>query len=179
MAEERGVAAWLRGGGRADRPEHEASRILVCVNSALSGISVERRRRSAATLGLISVLFVTVGIVALTGTTPGVVRVFSSVSLGIAALLALMAWGLAHSVKLDVAEQRLDAAIDAAVKQLGGSALACGCGHDHDPDEMHVSDAASCAHDGSGTDCAHNCDTCALQALRPSPTTPRSQRRTH
>ena len=149
------------------------------MNSALSGIPVERRRRSAATLGLISVLFVTVGIVALTGTTPGVVRVFSSISLGIAALLALVAWGVAHSVKLDLAEQRLDAAIDAAVQQLGGSAATCGCGHDHDPDEMHVSDAAPCAHDGSGTDCAHNCDTCALRALRPSPTTPRSQRRTH
>jgi hypothetical protein len=149
------------------------------VNSALSGIPVERRRRSAATLGLISMLFVTVGIVALTGTTPGVVRVFSSISLGIAALLALMAWGIAHSVKLDLAEGRLDAAIDAAVTQLGGSAVGCGCGHDHDPDEMRVSAAAPCAHDGAGTDCAHNCDTCALQALRPSPTTPRSRRLAH
>src|SRR3954452_15075555 len=51
------------------------SRILDFVNSALSTVPIERRRRLAATLGLFAVLFVTVGIVATTGSTPGVVRV--------------------------------------------------------------------------------------------------------
>jgi hypothetical protein len=162
--------------GGSTGPERDASRILVCVNSALSGISAERRRRSAATLGLFSVLFVTVGVVALTGTTPGVVRVFSSISLGIAALLALIAWGVAHSVKLDLAEQRLDAAIDAAVKAQGGADLTCGCGHEHDPDEMHITDADQCAHDGTGTECAHSCESCVLAALRPSPSRTRTER---
>jgi hypothetical protein len=163
------------------------------VNSALSGIPIERRRRSAATLGLVAVLFVTVGVVALTGSTPGVVRVFSAISLAVAAVLALIAWGVAHSVKLDAAEQRLDAAIDAAVQ--GRPALACGCGHEHDADELHVTDAEqlgvtdaeqlgvtdadACAHDGSGGACAHDCDSCTLQALRPSPTTPRAERLPH
>jgi hypothetical protein len=155
------------------------------VNSALSGIPIERRRRSAATLGLVAVLFVTVGVVALTGSTPGVVRVFSAISLAVAAVLALIAWGVAHSVKLDAAEQRLDAAIDAAVQ--GRPALACGCGHEHDADELHVTDAdrlggtdaEACAHDGSGGACAHDCDSCTLKALRPSPTTPRAERLPH
>ncbi|MCU1658406.1 MAG: hypothetical protein JWO57_3062 [Pseudonocardiales bacterium] len=144
------------------------------MNSALSGIPVDRRRRLAATLGLFAVLFVTVGTVALTGTTPGVVRVFSAVALAIAAVVALAAWGVAHSIKLDVAEQRLDAAIEAAVNERNGGDLACGCGHDHDAAEMHVTDV--CAHDGSGTDCTHSCDTCVLASMRPSPSRSRSER---
>jgi hypothetical protein len=158
----------------------------------LSEIPVDRRRRLAATLGLFAVLFVTVGIVATTGSTPGVVRVFSAVALGIAALLALVAWGVSHSVKVDLAEQRLDRAIDEAIQAHGGSAAMCGCGHDHDPDEMHIRDGAAgeqsasgrhemsesevCAHDGSGTDCTHNCVSCVLRALRPSPTRTREER---
>ena len=58
----------------------------------------------------------------------------------------------------------------------------CGCGHDHDPDEMHVTNGRhgsadeSCAHDGSGTDCTHNCVSCVMRALRPSPTHTREER---
>jgi hypothetical protein len=170
------------------------SRILDSVNSALYEIPVERRRKLAATLGLFAVLFVTVGIVATTGSTPGVVRVFSAVALSIAAVLALTAWGISHSVKLDLAEERLDRAIDATMKAHGGSAAMCGCGHEHDPDEMHIragngtvsqqsrtgrheaSDAEACAHDGSGTDCTHNCVSCVLRTLRPSPTQTREER---
>jgi hypothetical protein len=158
------------------------SRILDLVNSSLSVIPVPRRRRLAATLGLFAVLFVTVGIVATTGSTPGVVRVFSATALSIATLLALMAWGVSHSVRSDLAEQRLDAAIDEAIAAHGGSDLACRCGREHDPDEMHVDTgrhetvAESCEHDGTGSACSHNCVTCVLASLRPSPTRTRAER---
>jgi hypothetical protein len=144
------------------------------VNSALSGIPITRRRRLAATLGLFAVLFVAVGAVAATGSTPTTVRVFSAVSLAVAAALALIAWGVLHSVKIDLAESTLDAAIEDALAARGGTDIACSCGHDHDPDELHVTDA--CSHDGNGADCTHNCDTCVLAAMRPSPTTPRAER---
>lgn len=136
------------------------------MSSALSGIPIDRRRRLAATVGLFSMLSVTVGVVALTGTTPGVVRVFSAIALVVAALLGLVAWGLSRSVSIDMAEQRLDAAIDAALDDIAR----------HRP--KHA--AASCAHDGAGRDCAHSCDTCVLndvlRAMRPSPTHTRAQR---
>ncbi|HLY33769.1 MAG TPA: hypothetical protein VKQ07_04495 [Jatrophihabitantaceae bacterium] len=150
--------------------------------STLSAVPVERRRRLAATVGLFSVLFITVGVVSLTGTTPGVVRVFSAVSLTVAAVLGLVAWGISHSVKNDEDERRLDAVIDEAVAARGGADFTCGCGHEHDPDEMHVRPGQhdfaedACAHDGSGTDCTHNCVSCVMRSLRPSPTQTRSQR---
>jgi divalent metal cation (Fe/Co/Zn/Cd) transporter len=140
------------------------------VSSALSGIPLDRRRRLAATIGLFAMLCVTIGIVALTGTTPGVVRVFSAVALIVAAFLGLVAWGVSRSVSIDMAEQRLDAAIDAAIEEIAS----------HRP--KHASD--SCAHDGGGRDCAHSCDTCVLndvlRTMRPSPTHTRAHRaRTH
>lgn len=154
------------------------SRILEGVNSALSGIPIDRRRRLAATLGLFAVLFVTVGVVATTGTTPGVVRVFSAIAFVVAAMLALAAWGISHSVKVDVADQSLDRAIDEAIAARGG--VACGCGHDHDMDEMHVqADPDVCAHDGSGAACAHDCETCVLTAMRPAPDRTRGERLGH
>lgn len=157
------------------------------MNSALSGIPINRRRRVSATLGLFAVLFVTVGIVATTGTTPAVVRVFSAVSLAVAALLALISWGVAHSIKIDLAERRLDDAIEATVAERGGTDVTCGCGHDHDVTEMNVTGQASdsrCAHDGlgpdsgtaTGSDCARTCETCVLAALRPSPDATRAER---
>jgi hypothetical protein len=150
------------------------------VSSTLSAIPVGKRRRLAATVGLFAVLFVAVGVVATTGNSPGVVRVFSAVSLGVAAVLALAAWGIAHSVKVDLAEQQLSAAIEASIGKLGRDEIGCGCGHEHDPDELHVSNAGreqdACDHDGRGADCTHSCDTCVLAALRPSPTTSRSAR---
>jgi hypothetical protein len=142
------------------------------VNSRLSAVPIAGRRRLAATLGLFSVLFIAVGAVAATGTGSAAAPVFSAVALVIAALLALMAWGIAHSVKLDLAEQRLDRAIEETMSARGASM--CGCGHDHDPDELHVTDA--CAHDGSGAACAHDCDTCVLAAMRPSPSQTRAER---
>ncbi|HZZ95842.1 MAG TPA: hypothetical protein VFE19_02415 [Jatrophihabitantaceae bacterium] len=142
------------------------------MNSRLSAVPIAGRRRLAATLGLFSVLFIAVGAVAATGTGSAAAPVFSAVALVIAALLALMAWGIAHSVKLDLAEQRLDRAIEETMSARGASM--CGCGHDHDPDELHVTDA--CAHDGSGAACAHDCDTCVLAAMRPSPSQTRAER---
>jgi hypothetical protein len=155
------------------------------VNSSLSGIPIDSRRRLAATLGLFCALCVTVGVVATTGRTPGVVRAFSAIALVVAVLLGLAAWGVAHSVKVDLAEARLDRAIEEAVAARGGPAIGCGCGHDHDADEMHVTaadadgspDRAACAHDGTGTDCTHNCETCVLAgARRPSPGPSAAQR---
>ena len=160
------------------------------VNSALSGIPIERRRRTAATLGLFAALCITIGVVAMTGSgTPGVVRVFSAISLALAVVLGLVAWGVAHSVSIDQAEQRLDAAIEATVADRvakGHRDVGCACGHDHDPNEMHVTDAApdgrhgieadNCAHDGAGDDCAHNCVSCVLRTMRPSPNATRAQR---
>lgn len=156
------------------------SRIMRCVSSALSTIPPTQRRRAAATLGLFTVLFLAVGAVALTGGPDVVVHVFAIIALVTAVLLGLMAWGLAHSVRLDGARERalaadaeLNAAIEQALAEHGGAS--CGCGHDHDPSEMHITDAEP-ACESDGADCDHSCDTCALAALRPSPTTPRAER---
>jgi hypothetical protein len=158
------------------------------VSSALSDIPVERRRRIAATLGLFAALFVTVGIVATTGQGPGTVKVFSAIALTIATVLALIAWGVSHSVKLDLADEALDRAIDAAVAGGGGKHAICNCGHDHDYAEMHVrgahdqpanavtADTDTCSHDGAGADCTHDCTSCVMQKLRPSPTATRADR---
>jgi len=144
------------------------------VTTALSTIPPARRRRAAATLGLFAMLFLAVAAVALTGGPAAAVQVFAIVALLTAVLLGLIAWGLAHSIRIDAAATGLDAAIEQALAANGG--VSCGCGHDHDMSEMHVDRGAACAHDGSGADCAHDCDTCALAALRPSPNRPRAER---
>ena len=143
----------------------------------MAGIAIARRRRFAATLGLFAALFAAVGVVAATGDAPGAVRVFSAIALTVALLLGLVAWGVLRSVRLDLAEERLDTAIAQAIAagDATGTDLACGCGHEHDADEMHVTGEA-CVHDGTGVACAHSCDTCVLAALRPSPTHSRAER---
>jgi hypothetical protein len=149
------------------------------VDSPLAGIPIERRRLLAATLGLFAVLFVAVGVVASTGATPGVVRVFSAVALVVAMVLGAIAWGVTHSVTIDVREQRLDRAIERAMAErapTGGHPLSCGCGHDHDADELHVTDADAGRCPVSGTDCAHSCDSCVLASMRPSPVRSRAER---
>jgi hypothetical protein len=153
------------------------------VSSPLSEIEVEKRRKVAATLGLFAMLFVAIGTVAATGASTSIVKGFVVVALVLAVLLGLMAWGVLHSIKLDIADRALDAAIEQAVRASGRSM--CDCGHDHDPDEMHFVDGEGqhltgikCAHDGSGTDCSHSCDTCVLSALRPSPHRTRAERMT-
>ena len=133
------------------------------MSSSLSAIPIAKRRHLAAVLGLFSTLFVTIGLVAWLGRVSTAIVVFSSVALVTALVLGAMAWGVIASVKNDLAEARLDRAIEAGVTASGGTM--CDCGHDHDPNEMHVT-GAPCAHDGSGDACAHDCDSCALQALR-------------
>lgn len=153
------------------------------MTSPLSGIAVAKRRQLAATLGLFAMLFIAVGAVAATGATTAPIKAFVVVALLVAVLLGLLAWGVLHSVQLDVADRRLDAVIEAAVR-AGGRSM-CDCGVEHDPDEMHFVDGQGqhvsgksfgCAHDGQGSDCAHSCDTCVLAAMRPSPNTTRAQR---
>ena len=136
-----------------------------CVTSQLSGIPTEKRRQLAATIGLFAVLFLAVGSVALTVATTVGMKIFVALAFLVALGLGLVAWGVVTSIKNDLAEQRLDDAIaEAMAARNGGS---CGCGHDHDATEMHVSD--ECRHDGSGAACAHDCDTCVLAAMRPAP----------
>jgi hypothetical protein len=154
----------------------------------LSGIAVPKRRQLAATLGLFAVLFVAVGAVAATDPSTAAIKAFVAIALVVAVILALMAWGVAHSIRVDLAERRLDSVLEDAVKAHGGQL--CDCGHEHDPTELNfVGDdagspagshgatradrptpaSASCAHDGAGADCGHSCDTCVLAGLRPSP----------
>lgn len=152
------------------------------MSSTLSVIDPHKRRQVAATLGLFAVLFVAVGTVAATGADTAVVKAFVVIALLVAVFLALMAWGVARSIKADLAEQRLDAVIERAVEANGGAA--CGCGHDHDPSEMHLvgdererrvgedresSPDEPCSRDGHGSACTHTCETCALATLREAP----------
>jgi hypothetical protein len=155
-------------------PRRFPSAIIERVTSPLSSVTAEKRRQVAATLGLFAMLFVAVGAVSATGASTGLVKAFVAVALLVAALLGLMAWGVLRSVKIDAADRRLDAAIEAAV--AAGGASMCGCGIAHDPDELHFVDGEGqhltgnrCAHDGTGLDCAHSCDTCVLAAMRPAP----------
>jgi hypothetical protein len=147
------------------------------VPSSLSTIPARKRRTAAATLGLLAALLTAVGAVAATGASSTSLQVFVAVTLFVALLLGLLAWGFAYSVRLDESEQSLDDAIMDVVSSRPASL--CDCGHDHDPTELHVTDAepaAACRHDGGGAACAHDCETCALASLRPSPTTPRAER---
>ncbi len=129
------------------------------MSSPLSAIPVAARRRIAATLGLFVALFAAVAAVAATGRSTPAAPVFAGIAIAVAVLLALIAWGLVRSIRLDEAEASLDAAIEATVRASGGQP--CGCGHEHDPNELHVTDA--CAHDGTGQACARDCGACALK----------------
>jgi hypothetical protein len=140
------------------------------VTSPLASIPTERRRRLATALGVFAVLFLVVGGLAATGPADALMVTLVVVALLVGVVLALLAWGVVRSIRLDVADRQLDAVIEQAVRSGGGSM--CDCGHEHDPTEMHVVDAEespdACAHDGPGVDCAHSCDTCALAGLRRS-----------
>jgi len=136
------------------------------VSSSLSGVPIERRRRAAATLGLFSMLFLAVGAVAATEATNGLITAFVVIAVLVAVVLALIGWGVMRSIRLEQHERDLDAAIEAAVAAQGSTLrdLTCGCGHDHDPDVLHVPDDP-CAHDGGGHECSRTCDTCVLSRL--------------
>jgi len=150
------------------------------MSSPLAGIPTERRRRAAATVGLFAMLFLTIGTVAATGRSSQAAPVFSAIAIVIAVFLGLIAWGLARTVRADLAEQQVDAAIEAALAERPEFASLCSCGHDHDPSVLHVTDEPdTCAHDGGGAACAHDCSTCILAALRPSPNRTRAERLSH
>lgn len=103
-----------------------------------------------------------------------------------AAVIALAAWGMWQSVRLDAATAQLDAAVAGVLAEHGDS-MRCGCGHEHDPNEMHVQTGVvhlgpasedtgpaapglpvgtECAQDGTGATCSHTCQTCVLAARR-------------
>jgi hypothetical protein len=120
-------------------------------------VPVERRRRAAATAGLSAALLVAVGILPWTAPAPVAIRVVAALALVVAALFALVAWGLFTSVRADTAELRIDAAAADILAEAG----AFGRGHHHDPDEMHASDACP-----SGQPCTHDCATCVGSTWR-------------
>jgi len=124
------------------------------VSSSLSSVPVERRRRAAAAIGLLATLLVAIGVLPWVSVASTGLRVMSAVALVAGLTLALVSWGLLASAGADRAEARLDAAIASTVADAG-------CGHDHDPDEMHV--AGACP---SGDACAHDCATCRSVAWR-------------
>ena len=129
-----------------------------------------RRRHLAFVVGGFALLFLVIGAVTLTGASSAVLVAIAVVALVAGVLLALVTWGVAASISRDTADRDIDAIVAAAIaanaKRPG--AVACGCGHEHDPDEMHVVPAPtdSCAHDGNGVDCTHTCETCVLSDLR-------------
>ena len=152
------------------------------MSSPLSGLPVDKRKQFAATLGLFAALFIAVGAVAATGPGTPAIRIFVVIALVVGLMLALMGWGVVHSVRVDAAHSTLDAAIEqavAAAPQRFGQL--CNCGHEHDPTELHITDAepaVECEHDGAGAACAHDCASCVLGSLRPSPTRTRAERLT-
>jgi ABC-type nickel/cobalt efflux system permease component RcnA len=136
----------------------------VAVSSSLSTIPVATRRAGAVGLAGFALLSTVVGVLAIIDGHAALVTVGALAVLA-AAVIALAAWGMWQSVRLDVATARLDTAV-AGVLADHRDALPCGCGHDHDPEEMHVQTGVDCAQDGAGTACSHTCQTCVLTAHR-------------
>ena len=142
------------------------------MSAVLSTIPVAQRRRLAIVLGVFAALFLAVGSVTATDASSAGLVAIAVVAFVVGALLTLVAWGMAVSVKHDDAEGRLDSAVEAALAAHGTS-VTCGCGHVHDPDELHVVDAPpaeeSCEQDGAGMSCTHDCAICLVR-----PTTDRT-----
>lgn len=135
------------------------------MSSQLSRVPIPGRRRLAATLLLFATLFLTIAAVAAVGSGTSAAPVFCAIALVVALLLGLVAWGVQRSVRIDNADREFSAAIDDTLKAAGYQNM-CDCGVEHDPTELHVTDAEACAHDGSGAACAHDCQTCVLAGLR-------------
>lgn len=146
------------------------------MTSPLATIPIPKRRRLAATIGLFATLFCAVGAVALAGPDDVVIYTFAGIAFLLAAILGLAVWGVVTSMRKDLREQQLDRAIEEVVGAHGMTT--CGCGHEHDPSELHivgdenrqsVDEDPACAHDGAGESCAHDCQTCVVTALRTEP----------
>lgn len=134
--------------------------------SQLSQVPARKRRQAAATLALFATLFLAIAAVAATGATTAVIKAFVVVAVIAALVLGLMSWGVVTSIRNDEASA-IDASLDAAIEQAVAARgeTMCGCGHDHDPTEMHVPDDP-CARDGHGAGCTHSCETCVLATLK-------------
>jgi hypothetical protein len=132
--------------------------------STLSRVPLAARRKMALMLGLFCALFLAIGGVSLTGQGQAAEFFFASLAFVLAAALGFFAWGLYRSVQIDQAELALDAAVQETLVRAGRPGQLCDCGHDHDPNELHVTDA-ECSHDGTGTACAHDCQTCVMRGL--------------
>jgi hypothetical protein len=130
------------------------------MTSSVSRLPFSARRKVAMAFALFCVLFLAIGAVASTGRGEASAPVFAVIAFVVAAVLGLVAWGLHRSIRLERAEASMDAAIQDTLARSGRGRL-CDCGHDHDPTELHITDA-ECSHDGSGVACAHDCDTCVL-----------------
>jgi hypothetical protein len=121
------------------------------MSSPLSAVPLERRRRAAWLAASLAASMVVIFVLAWVRPAPGVIRLFAAVALVGAGMLGLMTWGVVRSMRSD----QVHAAVDAAIVATG--AVTCDCGHEHDPDELHVTDAA-CAPEGAS--CDHSCATC-------------------
>jgi len=127
----------------------------------LSAVPAHRRRRAARSAGLLAFVMLAVCIVVWLRPAPVVIRLFGTLALVGAIFLGLITWGLLRSLRLDAREAQLDAAVMDALADAGG---AVGCGHDHDPAEVHVTDAgATC---DAGPACDHTCAECVLARSR-------------
>jgi hypothetical protein len=125
--------------------------------NSLSAIPAAQRRRLATKVGLFAALFAVIGVIATVagaGDSSVAVGIIGGVMLACAVLLALVAWGLQHSVRLDREEARLDAQLMEALRQHD---LSCDCGTDHDVAELRT---VGCSQDGTGTGCGHDCGAC-------------------
>lgn len=148
------------------------------MSSALSAVPRGKRRQLGAVLALFAALFLGVGAVALVGEGGAAVTALAAVAILVSVVLALTAWGLLRSIRLEDrqdAAAQLDASIDAAITEAlaaQGYGSMCSCGHEHDPTELHVTDAQPCARDATGEACAHDCESCVLAAMRPSAAQP-------
>ena len=142
------------------------------MSSALSSVPETQRRTSAYVSGGMAVLMAVIAVLPWLTDAPAAVRLFAVVAAFAAVLLGLVSWGLLHSLRSDAAEADLDATLSSAASAAGFGCT--GCGHDHDLDEMTVTDhdaddaasrpqesaAAGCG--ASEAACAHDCAACVL-----------------
>jgi hypothetical protein len=147
--------------------------IIGVVTSALSAVPRGKRKQLGTTLALFALLFLAVGAVALAGGGGAAVGAFAAVAILVSAALALTACGVLRSIRIEHREDaatQLDASIDAAITEAlaaQGYGSLCNCGHEHDPTELHITDAEPCPNDATGQACAHDCESCLLAAMRP------------
>ena len=155
----------------------------------------ERRRRAARLCLPVALVLIAVGVVSWSAPAPATVRALASVVGAGGLLLGAIALGLLRSLaadRRDAADAAAERTLDAVLVEASGGA-GCACGHEHDPTELHITDAhdqpadstwsgepttagsttagstragstAACAIDAD--DCRHDCASCMLAGLR-------------